>query len=312
MQTTGISPAEYADPDTRVTHREGVEWAKTLVRSTGDPTIGLRAGSMVQPGDFDTLERAVVTCSTLREASAVYARYVHLMNEAIAIDLRETPEFGVIEYRVTDGVVYPPFVTDFFTSLLVAFGRLQTGRNDLCSEVRFTHRPTTYVDAYKRFFRSHIVFDAPVNAILGPRGSSDVPMRWANPQTRQAFELRARDLLARLERSNTVAAKVRDLVLSGIHHDPWHLDMDAVARKLAISVATLRRRLTEEGASYSGIVDEARRELAIGYLGVRGRSVGEVAFLLGFADVASFHRAFKRWTGTSPTDFRAREARIQA
>jgi AraC-like DNA-binding protein len=309
MQEVGISPAEYADPDTRIHHGTGVEWAKTLVETSGDPTIGLRAGEMVQPGDFDTLERAVSACSTLREANECYARYVHLMNEAVEIDLRETKESGILEYRITDGVAHPPVVTDFFMALLVAFGRQLTGRNDLFSEVRFTHGPTTYVDAYERFFRSKIVFDAPLNAILSPLGSRDAPMRWANPQARQAFELRARELLERLERSQTVAGKVRDLVLSGMHHDPLHMDMEAIARKLAISVATLRRRLTEEGASYSGIVDEARHELAMRYLGEAARSVGEVAFLLGFADVASFHRAFKRWTGTSPAEFRSRETR---
>jgi AraC-like DNA-binding protein len=83
--------------------------------------------------------------------------------------------------------------------------------------------------------------------------------------------------------------------------------MEVTAQRLAMSVATLRRRLEEEHATFSGIVDELRRQLAEGYLRDDQPTVSEVAFLLGFSDVAAFGRAFKRWHGISPTEFRAGE-----
>jgi AraC-like DNA-binding protein len=131
-------------------------------------------------------------------------------------------------------------------------------------------------------------------------------MRWANPAAREAFEVRARELLARLQLATSVTEKVRELVLEGISRD--RVDMDTVARKLAMSTPTLRRRLQEEGAVYSVIVDTCRMQLATQYLSDPRRSASEVAFLLGFADATSFYRAFKRWTGVSPGAFRDRGA----
>jgi AraC-like DNA-binding protein len=81
--------------------------------------------------------------------------------------------------------------------------------------------------------------------------------------------------------------------------------MDFVARKLAMSVPTLRRRLEAEGLTYSAIVDKSREQLARRWLLEKDRSIADVVFLLGFSDVPSFHKAFRRWTGTTPAEFRA-------
>lgn len=305
LPKAGVSPASYADPDTRISHRAALEWLDAIVQSTGDRTVGLRAGELIQPGDFDAVERALEACSTLHEANECYARHARLMNEAVEIELGETEQLAILKYRITDGVVHTPAASDFFLAILVTFARQHTRRTDIPTEVHFTHGPTSYIDEYKKFFRSKLVFDAPENAVLTSREAAEAPMRWANPAAREAFELRARELLERLERSHTVAEKVRELVLASLHHGRVHADMEAVARKLAMSVATLRRRLDEEEMGFSDIVDEARKELALRHLADPKHSVTDVAFLLGFADVGSFHRAFKRWTGLTPAAFRA-------
>jgi AraC-like DNA-binding protein len=74
----------------------------------------------------------------------------------------------------------------------------------------------------------------------------------------------------------------------------------------ATSARTLRRRLADADTSFQRVVDELRRELAASYLGDPGIKTAEVAFLLGFAEVSTFHRAFRRWTGTTPVAFRRR------
>jgi AraC-like DNA-binding protein len=81
--------------------------------------------------------------------------------------------------------------------------------------------------------------------------------------------------------------------------------MRKTARRLGMSVATLRRRLESEGTTFRDIVEDMRKRLAERYLASREPAVSEIAFLLGFADVASFDRAFKRWMGVSPTKYRA-------
>jgi AraC-like DNA-binding protein len=88
---------------------------------------------------------------------------------------------------------------------------------------------------------------------------------------------------------------------------PFGVSADEVAEDLGMSARNLRRRLEAEGSSYQVILDEVRCELARRYLAEEGKGVEEVAFALGFSDGSAFHKAFKRWTGESPTDF-ARES----
>jgi AraC-like DNA-binding protein len=81
-------------------------------------------------------------------------------------------------------------------------------------------------------------------------------------------------------------------------------DFEALAAELNMTAATMRRRLAEEGASYQGIKDQLRRDLAISYLSHSNRSVMDIALELGFSERSAFHRAFLKWTGASPGEFR--------
>jgi AraC-like DNA-binding protein len=116
-----------------------------------------------------------------------------------------------------------------------------------------------------------------------------------------------RHLLEKLQENRTVRGRVREIVFAELSRG--NLTMEIVARKLGMSIATLRRRLDEEGTRFSEIVEMLREELARQYLREKNHATSEVAFLLGFADVVSFHKAFKRWTGQTPTEFRAAEGR---
>ena len=98
-------------------------------------------------------------------------------------------------------------------------------------------------------------------------------------------------------------AQARRVVLGAIAQgEP---EVAAVARSLATSERSLQRRLQEEGTSFREVVDDARKQLAVGYLGDRRLAVSEVAYLLGYSEAGAFVRAFKRWTGKTPGEMRA-------
>lgn len=83
-------------------------------------------------------------------------------------------------------------------------------------------------------------------------------------------------------------------------------ELPALARSLGMSERSLRRRLDELGTSFRDVLDAVRKELALNHVKDRRLSLSEVAFLLGFSEPSTFHRAFKRWTGDTPAAFRAR------
>ena len=83
-----------------------------------------------------------------------------------------------------------------------------------------------------------------------------------------------------------------------------HPDPEAIARRLAVSLRSLQRKLADEGTSFAALLDETRSTLARGYLDEDRYSVSEITYLLGFAGVSAFSHAFKRWTGSSPSAYR--------
>jgi AraC-like DNA-binding protein len=113
------------------------------------------------------------------------------------------------------------------------------------------------------------------------------------------------DYLARLDRDDVIAQVRRKLLACFPAGVPTQA---TVARALGMSSRTLHRRLADAATSFEKLLDDTRRELAVEYLRRSDYSVGEVAYLLGFAETSSFNRAFRRWTGRSPSEFRQPKA----
>jgi AraC-like DNA-binding protein len=115
---------------------------------------------------------------------------------------------------------------------------------------------------------------------------------------------RAEEVMARLPAGNGVPLEIRRVLMS--HIARGEPQIESVARELRTSARSLQRRLAAAGTSYQELLDSARREAATRYLEDRQLSIGGVAYLLGYSEPAAFHRAFKRWTGTTPQEFRRR------
>ena len=129
-------------------------------------------------------------------------------------------------------------------------------------------------------------------------------MRRRDPVLRTFLEGQADAILANMPARTGVAVDVRRALASRIGADGTR--MSAIARHLGISERTLQRRLADDGVSYQELVEEVRRAAAGRYLDESALAIGEIAYLLGYSEPAAFHRAFKRWYGTTPEQFRTR------
>jgi AraC-like DNA-binding protein len=306
LQAIGIGLKEFAQADTRIPHRLVMQLLAEAVERTGDPTIGLKAAQQLGPADLDVLEYAGRSCATLRDAAECATRYLCLMNEAADTRLVERGDIAIWEFRVTDGVVMEPAANDFELAAYTNLARRHTGELDRRPiEVHFTHHEATSPAEYERVFGCPIRFDMPYNAIVFPRVYLDTPMVHADPARHAALSAHVSELLERQSHSEGHAARTREYLLQNVSNGSTN--MPQVAKALAMSVATLRRRLEEESTSHSELLDQVRHELALRYLADSRIAISEVAFLLGFAHVAAFYKAFRRWTnGAAPADFRHR------
>jgi len=150
----------------------------------------------------------------------------------------------------------------------------------------------------------------PSSGFAFPRALLTCPLRTSNPAVGDLLERLAVRQLAELPRTTTIAGAVRALCLrDGFAGE---LTLDAAAHRLCLSARTLQRRLREEGTSHQQIVDETRRHLASRMLTQSGLGIAEVAFALGFSEPGGLHRAFKRWTGMTPAEYRRAAAAVTA
>ena len=112
----------------------------------------------------------------------------------------------------------------------------------------------------------------------------------------------AEEVAAQFPEANGVVADLRRILITRLAHGD--ADIEFVARSMATSVRSLQRRLAAAGTTYQELLDLTRRETASRYLADRALSVSQVGYLLGYSEPAAFHRAFKRWHGSTPQEFR--------
>jgi AraC-like DNA-binding protein len=305
LQRSGVGPRELGDPETRLPHRAVMTLLQELVSGKNDRSIGLRAGCGIEPGDFDVLEYAARSCPDLRGAIGCQIRYMHVLNEAAQVDLREEGDRATWEFRIVDGVQQVPAANDFVVASAIMFSRMYADVPEHPRAVHLMHLEASDPAGYARVFGSNVKLGMPHNAVVFDRRLLALPMRRADPNISMEFEACIREVAERLRAQQGVAARVREIVFSRLRGGEY--GMASVAAAMATSVATLRRRLADEGTTHRELLDTVRRELATLYLRDSNMPISEIAFLLGYAQSNAFHNAFERWTaGMTPTDYRAR------
>jgi AraC-like DNA-binding protein len=168
--------------------------------------------------------------------------------------------------------------------------------------VCFDYPAPAYSAEYTRLFEAPAHFDQAFTGLVFDRALMDAPSPHRDEDIESTLRALAERRMSGLRRRTPYASRVRRLLMQ--ERAPHRVSMKNVARLLDVSVRSLHRRLADEGQSYVAIANEASGVLAKRLIAEENRTIQETAFLMGFNDVSSFHRAFKRWTGTTPTKFR--------
>jgi AraC-like DNA-binding protein len=199
----------------------------------------------------------------------------------------------------------PVVAVEYTLAIFVVVGRTLSGGNENPDQIELESAPPA--DAadqheYERVFGCPVRWNAGRNALDISTQRLDRKLAHITPSLARAVEEHAEKLLAELPNASAQAARVREHIVDALRAGP--VTPDEVCRRLKMSKRTLRRRLQEEGRTFSDLLSEVRRDLAHRYLEDPNRSITEVAFLLGFADTSAFQRAFRRWYGLSASEYR--------
>jgi AraC-like DNA-binding protein len=168
--------------------------------------------------------------------------------------------------------------------------------------IEFRRQCPSKIDDFQSLLRAPLQFGAAHTRLIFDCESIERPLDGGNPELARHNDAIALQYLSQIERDN-IQARVRDLLTQRLAHgEPSQED---VAELLNMSARTLQRKLGDGGTTYKEILDETRRVLALAYLSAPRHSVSDVTYLLGFSAGSSFTRAFRRWTGQSPSVWRA-------
>lgn len=300
LEQVGAVSAQFADPGARLPRAIMTSLLDAEARRL--PTLGLQAAELMEPQDLDVVEYAARAAPTLEDATRCLMRYFQLIDDGVDMWLTTEGERATWWFRLTPGVSQPPAANDFAVACALSFARRNSVQYEPPLEVRLMHDEPEYAAEYARAFAAPVRFGAPENAIVCRRSSLSISMRQANAVMAHVYEQHAARLVEELARGKGIIGRTRRVLREQFRLGP--VTMERVARDLAMAVATLRRRLEEEGTTFVLLRDEVRHELAIESLRDPSETLSTIAFSLGYGNVTSFTRAFQRWTGVSPAEYR--------
>ena len=168
--------------------------------------------------------------------------------------------------------------------------------------IEFQHKAPADISEHQRLFRCPVRFNVMSNRLTFASSFLSLPIARADASLCALLDRHAEELLAKYPPHDSLIDHVRSIIADEFRGgDP---SLERVADQLSLTPRTLQRKLHEHNTSHAEILDQMRRQLAMRYLREHEMAICEVAYLLGFSESSSFHRAFKRWTGVTPKDFR--------
>lgn len=259
------------------------------------------------------LETFVTTSPTLREAMKIFEWVRELINPMIHVTLVEQGKDARLILRSPGEDEGPKAreATRWFTettfAAIVRFGRLLMGDHGDYRELQMKGAPPRYAAEYRRYFKLPVRFSARENALVIDRSLMDVPLQGAFPSLHEQAQYRVEQRLQKLPSRTGLVAAIEDILQRQTRL--LGRGVDAVAAELKLHPRTLQRRLKDTGDQFADLQARVQYRLAMQWLDQRGDtriSLEDISERLGFSDRRSFTRAFTRWSGVSPSQFRQR------
>ena len=303
FRTAGIDPKIIHDPRAHIARPKSDLLIRALAAQIPNPAFGLQAAQCWHPSNLGALGYAWLSSSTLRTALKRLVRYWRLVTTDVAVRLDESPD--CIEFVHMPAELDATLVAirgDIVMAIIYAMCRTNFGSTLRPQRVAFRRAAPADTGPYEALFGCPVSFGADANRLLIGLAEADHPLPTGNRDLAAAHDRILVEQLARLDKSNVVA-RFRASLLERMTDGEF--SEEDLARDLHMSRRSLQRRLAEAEATYQSLVDETRRDMALRYLEDPDQSATDVAFLLGYSRQSAFTRAFRRWTGMSPSKYRS-------
>lgn len=308
LRTAGIDPAHLANPDDLVPSRRALALWRAAVELTGDRDLGLHLGERANPSALGLLAPVLLNAPTLGAAIEKLRLYARLVIDAIELRVVVDDGWCELEFTVIDAEhnymrEEPRQPMECTVAAFVTLASRLVGRPLTLEHAAFRHASPASTSEHERILRSPVSFGAPRDRVRFRAEALDWPVLFSDDAVLVRHEQQVCEALRVSSDDRSMTSKTRKVVAALLRGSAPTLD--EVARRVGMSERSLQRALKEEGTSFSSVLDDVRKELALWHLRSNETSVAQVALLLGFSESSAFHRSFKRWTGGTPRAHRA-------
>jgi AraC-like DNA-binding protein len=304
LLAAGFDSKRPYQSESRVEPEELDSLIQAALTLTGDDALGLKMGRLANAVTYNLPAHLILHASTLREGLESLTRFHRLITDRLFWRLQEHDQTATLLCEIGSG---SPVCRRFraeatatgFYRMLRHFDRgLQP------HSVSFDFGAPWYGAEYTRAFGGTERFDEPYTGITFDRRLLDAVQLHQDPEFHAALCAQAEKRVLRMTRTIRYTERVREYALNCTPQD--RRNMEAVAHGLGLSARSLRRRLGEEGASYADVIASVLATLAKRLISEEAHSIEATAYAMGYSDPTAFHRAFKRWTGSTPAAYRNR------
>jgi AraC-like DNA-binding protein len=297
LSAAGITAAQLDDPDGRVPCMSFPAVIGHAMRTRPLTNLGIKVAAETPIGAFYLLDYLIVTCENVREGMRQLARYLRLSEAPFSVETHYAGDLVRLSYLG----IQDSFTAEFEIALTVLHLRLETESRFQAEYACFNHTPNDVKEA-EHMLACPVRLQTPWVGLAVSRQNWDLPLRRRDAVLQSVLLRNADEIAARLPESNDLVSDLRRILLTRLAQGESRIE--SVARCMATSVRSLQRRLASSGSTYQQVLDSIRRDAAGKYLANRTLSISEVGYLLGYSEPAAFHRAFRRWHGSTPQEFR--------
>ena len=283
-------------------------WSDLLAKAiavTHDEHLPLKLAQSIIPKHWGVFAYAAMTCKNLAEVTAILIRYERLVDDANDAKLLIEGDHIALQWIPRMPNLHPALMQLSVASWVV-FAQRHTGRSDLTVDVEFSCPPPQDITHYQDLFGGQVRFDQPTTQLRFPSKHLQLPITYHDPESHQLLVSQVIQQIQDLKRPDEFQQTVRGIIVQQLSHG--RCTLDSVASELGNPTRSLQHQLERAGTSFRQLLDDTRAELACHYLNDPDMALVDVAFLLGFSEQSPFTKAFKRWTGETPGEYRKRTA----
>ncbi|MAA64292.1 MAG: AraC family transcriptional regulator [Alteromonadaceae bacterium] len=298
----GVNEDYLNSAQLRTPHSAQLYFWQVVEDVTGDPDIGLHLGQALPTYKGQVLEYLFLSSPNFGEGLRRALNYQRLLSDAANNEFFiDGDEACIVLDAASDEVRRLKHFTECFVQGLMTFFRSITDGRFECSRIEFEHERNERQDHVADVLGCNVVFGAEENRMYFPARFLSHPSPHAEPELLALHERLASEQVARLEKKDIVG-QVERIVAELL--DSGEVTLDSVAERLDIKPRTLRTRLTEAETSFNQVLADFRYRLARQLLATTDESIDEIVYLTGFSEPSTFYRAFKRWSGMTPIEYR--------